>query len=86
MSDTVPLTDCLKQQLDVLDAAIGALYEQRKPLVDRYYEAQAAQRSRDAYRESLTDEIRSAAKRHAAHHYAELADEAERDLPGLATP
>ena len=27
---TIPLTDCLKQQLDVLDAAIGALYEQRR--------------------------------------------------------
>ena len=86
MPETLPTADCLKSQLDVLDAAIGALYDQRREIVDRYYAAQEAERSRDAYRESLTDEIRSAAKRYAAHHYAELADEAERDLPGLATP
>ena len=35
--------------------------------------------------DALADDIRSAAKRRTAHHYAELADEAERDLPGLAT-
>ena len=85
MAELPPETQFLRESLAAVDRMIGQLHVLRASMWERLMDLESAERSRDAYRESLTDEIRSAAKRHAAHHYAELADEAECDLPGLAT-
>ena len=39
----------LRASLATLDAAIGALYEQRKVLADQFYAAQAKERTRQHY-------------------------------------